>query len=181
MTPRPEPPALLPAHEPGGPRWYAMDHIVTVGETSRARFVYYSHLFSWQGVCRERFGFENCPQYMRSLTQDYAMLTTTASCEFLAEIFEADRISLRLAIPWLRLHLMKGLFEFVRIGRSGDSGDGGIGDGAQQLVARGEQTWANTLRSGDPDHPVFTPAPWSPELLDACIRMGTDISRALTR
>ncbi|MGC0417889.1 acyl-CoA thioesterase [Embleya sp. AB8] len=170
MSTFPDTGVLLPPSGPGRLSWYALDHMVTVGETSRARFVYYSRLFDWQGVCRERFGFTHCPKYMKSLTEDHAMLTTSASCEFLGETFEGEHISLRLALPWVRLHFMQGDFAFYRIAEGG----------GEQLVARGVQTWANTIRSGPVDDPVFAPAPWSEEMLEVCARMGTDLSRALT-
>ncbi|MDI5979861.1 acyl-CoA thioesterase [Amycolatopsis magusensis] len=145
-------------------RWYEMRHLVTFGETSGAGFVYFSHLITWQGQCRERFGYEHCPEYMRDLSGELTMLTRTASCEYLGEISAADLISVRLSIPWVRLHFMKGEFAFHR-----------LRDGTEDLVARGEQTWASARRTES----GFQPAPWPQQVLDACARFGTDLTRAL--
>ena len=148
-------------------RWYEIQHIVTFGETSGVGFVYFSHLFTWQGECRERFGYEHCPEYMRymrGLTGELTMLTCTASCEYLGEMWVGDLISVRLSIPWVRLHFMKGEFAFYR-----------LRDDMEELVARGEQTWASTRRAGS----FFTPAPWPQDVLDACTLFGSDLTRAL--
>jgi acyl-CoA thioesterase FadM len=145
-------------------RWYEMRHLVTFGETSAFGFVYFSHLVRWQGECRERFGYEHCPEYMRGLAGELTMLTSTASCEYLGEIWAADLICVRLSIPWVRLHFMKGEFTFYR-----------LRDGVEDLVARGEQTWASACRAGS----VFAPAPWPQDVLDACTLFGSDVTRAL--
>jgi acyl-CoA thioesterase FadM/NAD(P)-dependent dehydrogenase (short-subunit alcohol dehydrogenase family) len=148
-------------------RWYEIQHVVTFGETSGVGFVYFSHFIKWQGECRERFGYEHCPEYMRymrGLTGELTMLTCTASCEYLGEIWVGDLISVRLSIPWVRLHFMKGEFAFYR-----------LRDGTEELVARGEQTWASARRAGS----VFTPAPWPQDVLDACTLFGSDLTRAL--
>jgi enediyne core biosynthesis thioesterase len=146
------------------PRSYEMRHLVTFGETSGAGFVYFAHLITWQGQCRERFGHEHCPEYMRGLTGEVTMLTNTAACEYLGEIQAADLIAVRLSIPWVRLHFMKGEFAFYR-----------LHDGTEELVARGEQTWASARRAES----GFTPEPWPEEVLDACARFGADLTRAL--
>jgi acyl-CoA thioesterase FadM len=151
-----------------GLRWYAMTHLATVGDTSRAGFVYYARLIEWQGVCRERFGFEHCPGYMNSLRTTHLMVTQSVSCEYFEEIEEGQHIAVRLAIPWIRLHFMKGDFEYYR-----------VGNGQERLVARGEQIWANTLRGGTSERLVLSPAPWTAEVIDVCRWFGTDISRAL--
>ncbi|MFJ2780132.1 MULTISPECIES: acyl-CoA thioesterase [unclassified Kitasatospora] len=161
MTPEAAPPRPAPAQL----RWYEMEHIVTFGETSGAGFVYFAHLFRWQGECRERFGCAYCPRYMGGLTGELTMLTSSASCEYLGEIWAADRILVRLTIPWVRLHFMKGDFAFYR-----------TSEGREDLVARGEQMWANVHRDGS----TFAPAPWPAEILDACAHFGTDLTRALT-
>lgn len=146
------------------PRCYEMRHLATFAETSGAGFVYYSHLITWQSECRERFGYEHCPEYMRGLAGELTMLTCTASCEYLGEIWAADLIAVRLSIPWVRLHFMKGEFGFYR-----------LHDGTEDLVARGEQTWASARRTES----GFAPAPWPQEVLDACARYGSDLTRAL--
>lgn len=160
----------VPTDPAAGRPWFAMEHLVTVGETTRAGFVYYATLFEWQGRCRELFGFRQLPLYMTALGVDRALLTVSASCEFLGEIFEGERVSVRLSVPWVRLHYMKGEFAFYR-----------VTDHDAELVARGEQMWANMLRSGPLPSPVFSPAPWPQDVLDLCGRMQTDVSRALIR
>lgn len=173
-VPRPGTPALVMTPESPQPRsapmplrWYEMQHVVTFGETSGVGFVYFSHLIKWQGECRERFGYQYCPdymRYMRGLAGEPTMLTCTASCEYLGEIWVGDVISVRLSIPWVRLHFMKGEFAFYR-----------LRDGIEELVARGEQTWASTRSAGS----TFTPAPWPQDVLDACALFGSDLTRAL--
>ncbi|MEU3462952.1 acyl-CoA thioesterase [Streptomyces sp. NPDC006733] len=149
---------------PSGPRGYEMHHRVTFGETSGVGFVYFHHLLRWQGECREQFGYDHCPDYMSGLSGDLTMLTSSASCEYLGEIWPGDAVTIRLTIPWVRLHFMKGDFAYYRT--TGAS---------SELVGRGEQMWANAHRTGS----VFRPAPWPQEVIDACVRFGTDISRAL--
>jgi acyl-CoA thioesterase FadM len=145
-------------------RWYRIDHFVTFGETSGAGSVYFANLIRWQGECRERFGYEHCPQYMRALAGELTMHTSSVSCEYLSEIHAADQISIRLSIPWIRLHLMKGDFAFYRAAPRTEP----------VLVARGQQLWANAYRNSDPP----AAAPWPREVINACSRFGTDLSRA---
>ncbi|TMR17526.1 acyl-CoA thioesterase [Nonomuraea turkmeniaca] len=165
MSPARRAAGLIPDDNPTARRWFAIDHYVTFGETSAAGFVYYLRLLEWQGHCRERFGYAYCPDYMNRLRGELVMPTCTASCEYLTEIYPNDLISIRLSIPWLRLHLMKGEFVYYRISRTG----------AEELVARGEQQWANMR----PDGETMTPEPWPEEVLKTCRLMNTDLSRAL--
>jgi acyl-CoA thioesterase FadM len=164
MTAIEEIPGVLLPRLPDTPGKYAIDHIVTFGETSRAGVVYYSRLIEWQGICRERFGFHLCPEYMKS--QELTLLTMSVTCEYLAETFEADHISIRLTIPWVRLHVMKGEFEYYRI------------TDHEQLIARGTQVWASTRRTGTCEVPQFEPSPWPEKILDLAASMGADLTRA---
>ncbi|MGC5016824.1 acyl-CoA thioesterase [Streptosporangium sp. DT93] len=146
------------------PRRYRMEHLVTYGETSAAGTVYFAHLIRWQGECRESFGYAHCPAYMRDLSAGRTMVTSSASCEYLGEIHAGDRIAVRLSVPWIRLHFMQGEFTFHRVQPDGD-----------ELVARGEQLWANAHRVDG----ALVPAPWPAEVVRACARFGADVSRAL--
>ncbi|WP_433655145.1 acyl-CoA thioesterase [Nocardia sp. CA-128927] len=170
MTALQESPGLLIPNAAGTFSQYRLEHVVTFGETSRAGFVYYRNLIDWQGVCRERFAFDYIPEYMMSLRKDIAMLTTSVTCEYAGEVYETDRISIRMSIPWIRLHFMAGEFEYYR-----------ITDDGEQPIASGIQLWANTRRTGDPDSPDFVPEPWTREVIDVCTRMGTDLTRALVK
>src|SRR5882757_878947 len=97
-------PQVLPAVTPGGRRWFTMDHLVTFGETSKAGFVYFTRFFEWQGLCRETCGYLFLADYMESLDEHHAMITSSASCELLLEVQAAETITLRMAVVWVRLH-----------------------------------------------------------------------------
>lgn len=142
-----------------------VEHMVTMGETSAAGFVYFSAFIDWQGYARERVGIKYFPQYMADITAGrVTMLTTSCSCEYLGEAWFGDRVHIRMTSPWIRLHFAKGVFEYYRVTDDGD-----------QLIGRGEQIWSNAVRSGD----TFVPGPWSEEFVDVARAVGADTSRAL--
>ncbi|SDT83299.1 Acyl-CoA thioesterase FadM [Streptomyces sp. TLI_053] len=155
---------ILPPHEPGGPFWYAIDHVVTYGETGMAGPVYYLRLIEWQGRLRELFGLDLTPDYITAVSagRKLYMSTQAVSGEFLKLIRAGDVLSLQMALPWAQGHRLMGEYAFYRPTRDG-----------QELVARGEQIWTNTDFQG-------TPVPWPTDVLDILRRMNTDISRALT-
>jgi acyl transferase domain-containing protein/acyl-CoA thioesterase FadM len=186
VPPMPEPPAATVTHsteqtqtltappayettppDADGKRWFAIHHLATVGETTMAHYVHYSHLLNWQGKCRETFGFVHFPAYMNSLSPDSVLLTASASCEYLDVVRAGERLSIRLNIPWVRLNILQADFTIHR-----------ITSGAEHLVARGTQTWANARNTGDPEQPVFDAAPWPEEILNAARFLGADTTLA---
>ncbi|MGW2184450.1 SDR family oxidoreductase [Streptomyces sp. NPDC001719] len=153
----------------GGLPYYETEHIVTFGEVSSSGFAYFAKYVEWMGECRERFGFEAFPEYMAAC---YAgtefMLTVEASCEYLGELWVNDRAVIRMTAARADMTFMTGRFYIFRA----NPGE------PEQLIARGEQTWASALP--DPANPkTMHPAPWRLEVLERINAMGGDTSRAL--
>ncbi|MFI6317849.1 beta-ketoacyl synthase N-terminal-like domain-containing protein [Nonomuraea sp. NPDC050556] len=154
---RPLKPRDLPCYE-----WH---HAVMFGETSAVGIVYYAELLNWIGHCREQWAFETFPVYMRGLMTGRAlMVTDEISLKYLGEMWANDRITIRMRVPWVRMHHMYGTFTIHR-----------HTPGGEQLVAKGWQTWANCTPGGEGE---IEPAPWQQEVLSGLTAMGTDISRA---
>ncbi|MGW6456629.1 acyl-CoA thioesterase [Streptomyces sp. NPDC055078] len=152
--------------EPRGQRWFSIEHQVTAGDTSAVGPVYYARLIDWQGRCREQAGMLGAPLFSSDISGDYAMLTRSCSCEYERELWYGDLVAIRLTVPWVRMHLMKGEFRFHRITEPGQPGG--------ELIALGEQIWVSARRAGG----EYEPAPWSRELVDAAEALGAEISRA---
>ncbi|MFD4924167.1 acyl-CoA thioesterase [Streptomyces goshikiensis] len=145
---------------------FTIEHVVTAGDTSAVGPVYYARLIDWQGRCREQAGMAGAPVFSSDISGEHAMLTRSCSCEYERELWFGDQVAIRLTVPWVRLHLMKGEFRFYRITGPGDPGG--------ELVARGEQIWASAHRAGD----HYEPGPWPAELVRCAARLGADVSRA---
>ncbi|MFF0148163.1 acyl-CoA thioesterase [Amycolatopsis sulphurea] len=139
-------------------------HTVTMGETSSVGFVYFSKLIDWQGQYRELFGIERIRNYMETLGGDTTMVTHSCSCQYFNEIWFADRVLVRITVPWVRMQFAQGVFEYYRATETGEV-----------LAAKGEQVWMSARRQGN----VFSPGPWPQEFLDATRELGADTSRAL--
>lgn len=170
---RHEEPAAGPKFHPGIPAtgglpYYETEHIVTFGDVSSSGFMYYAKYIEWMGKCRERFGFEAFPAYMAAC---YAgtefMLTLETSCEYLGELWVNDRAVVRMTAARADLTTMSGRFHIFRA----NSG------ATEQIVARGEQTWASALPDVT-DSKTMHPAPWRPEVLARVAAMGGDTSHA---
>ncbi|MEV7521811.1 beta-ketoacyl synthase N-terminal-like domain-containing protein [Streptomyces sp. NPDC091371] len=154
-----------PTEASEGLPYYEWSHVVMFGDTSAAGIVYYAELLNWIGHCREQWAFEAFPEYMDGLmTGKTLMLTDSVHLDYLGEMWANDRITVRMTIPWVRMHFMYGKFTIHR-----HTADG------EQLVATGEQTWANATPGGAGE---IGPAPWQPEVLAGLSVMGTDVSRA---
>ncbi|MFC5805808.1 beta-ketoacyl synthase N-terminal-like domain-containing protein [Streptomyces formicae] len=166
----PAPPTVRPGlHGPGestsGLPYYEWTHVAMFGDTSAAGIVYYAELLNWIGHCREQWAFETFPAYMDGLmTGKTLMLTDSVHLDYLGEMWANDRITVRMTIPWVRMHFMYGEFHIHR-----HTADG------EQLVATGTQTWANATPGGEGE---IGPAPWQPEVLAGLAVMGTDTTRA---
>ncbi len=154
---------LLAPREANGPVPYAVDHVVTHGETSVLGPVYYMRLFEWQGRLRELFSLDLLTDYMKLLDdRRVLMVTVSAACEYLATIHAGDRVSQQMTVPWLRGSRAMGEYAFYRTTADG-----------QELVARGEQMWTNT-------DSLFNPAPWPGSVLGILRHMNTNISQPFT-
>ncbi|MET8825076.1 acyl-CoA thioesterase [Streptomyces sp. NPDC004610] len=158
--PTPKVGVLLPPDEKDGLRRYALDHLVTYGETSMAGFVYFSRLIDWQGKLRETVAVDMTPDYARGLTEGRLMLTQSVSCEYVSEIKFGESISLRVTVPMVRGFRMLGDFTFYR----------GSGAG-EELVAHGTQLWVNADAHG-------TPSPWPADMITFSRLLGADVSGA---
>ncbi|WP_157897298.1 acyl-CoA thioesterase [Mycobacteroides franklinii] len=146
--------------------WFTIEHRVTAGDTSAVGPVYYARLIDWQGQCREQCGQLGAPVFSSDISGDYVMLTQSCSCEFIAELHFGDLVAIRLTVPWVRMHLMKGEYRFERISVSGEKGG--------ELVAKGEQIWASARHVDG----RMEPCPWPRELVDCVVPLGADVSRA---
>lgn len=121
-------------------------HVVGFEETSLAGNVYYSNHVRWQGRCREMFLREHAPEILTSLEQGFALITTSVSCEYLAELFAFDEVIIRMRLGPLKQNRITMLFEYLR-----------VKEGREELVARGEQQIACMQREGD--RTVSVPVP----------------------
>jgi acyl-CoA thioesterase FadM len=158
-NPQPAAPAPFPDWRP----MHTVHHLVTIGDTSAVGPVYYSKLIDWQARCREEAGLLHIPEYDQGLSGHSAMVTRTCSCEYLKELWFGDHVTISVAVPWVRLHLMKALYAYHR-----------LTDGAEELVATGEQLWASVRRNGN----SFEPGPWPGFFIKTLADLGTDTTRA---
>ena len=128
----------------------AFDHelVVTFEDTNLVGNVYYVNHLRWQGQCRERFLHAHAPGVIAALRDGLALVTTRCSCEYYAELFAFDRITVRMTLGAVRQNRVLMRFDYLRAG---------------QLVARGEQEVAVMARGED----ALRPAPLPGELRDA--------------
>lgn len=109
-------------------RAYEYRHVVTFGETNVVGNVYFSHYLAWQGSCREMFLRDYAPEVLAELRQDLALVTTRISCEYLDQLFALDEILIRMRLGAVVQNRLTMTFEYWR-----------LGNGREELVARGEQ------------------------------------------
>jgi enediyne biosynthesis thioesterase len=119
-------------------RQYEYRHRVSFQDTNLVGNVYYTNHLGWQGRCRELFLHEHAPEIVAQLGQDLCLATVRCSCEYLAELFAFDEISVRMSLSELVQNRMRLAFEYWR-----------HRDGTEELVARGEQEVAVMRRVGD--------------------------------
>jgi len=122
------------------------EHIVTFDETNVVGNVYFVNHLRWQGHCRELFLHDRAPGVVAELLDGLALVTTRCSCDFFAELFAFDRIVVRMSLADLSQHRVTMRFDYVR-----------RRDGADELVARGEQQIACLRREGGTIAPVPVP------------------------
>lgn len=123
-------------------RAYEYRHVVGFEETNLIGNVYYANHVRWQGRCREMFLRDRAPEVIEALKHGLVLVTTRVSCEFMAELFAFDEISLRMRLGDLTQNRITMNFEYWR---------------GEELVARGEQQVACMQREGKQVVPVPVP------------------------
>lgn len=123
-------------------RAYEYRHVVGFEETNLIGNVYYANHVRWQGRCREMFLRDRAPEVIEALKHGLALVTTRVSCEFMAELFAFDEITLRMRLGELAQNRITMNFEYWR---------------GEELVARGEQQVACMQREGKQVVPVPVP------------------------
>ena len=115
-------------------------------ETNLVGNVYYVNHLRWQGRCRELFLRDHAPDVLESLRQDLRLVTTRCSCDYLAELSAFDEVVVRMRLRALVQNRISLQFEYWR-----------SADGAEYLVARGEQQVACMRQSGGDLVPTHVP------------------------
>ena len=123
-------------------RAYEYRHVVGFEETNLIGNVYYANHVRWQGRCREMFLRDRAPDVIEALKHGLVLVTTRVSCEFMAELFAFDEITLRMRLGELAQNRITMSFEYWR---------------GEELVARGEQQVACMQREGKQVVPVPVP------------------------
>ncbi|HEY2157413.1 MAG TPA: acyl-CoA thioesterase, partial [Isosphaeraceae bacterium] len=134
-------------------RAYDYRHVVGFEESNLVGNVYYVNHLRWQGRCREMFLRDHIPTILEDLERDLALVTTSVSCKYLAEIRPFDEIIVRMTLSSLGVDSLDFHFEYLRV----------IGDD-EKPVASGEQSVACMRRdpSGLKPYPI-------PEVLRAVL------------
>ncbi|MEW9552919.1 acyl-CoA thioesterase [Nonomuraea sp. NPDC050783] len=111
--------------------FYEHRHVVTFADTNVVGNVYFTHYVEWQGRCRERFLAEQAPEVVRALAGELVLVTADCSCEFFAELYALDEVSIRMSLAGIEDNRVSMDFGYYRLGA-----------GPARLVARGRQTIA---------------------------------------
>ena len=128
-------------------RYYEYRHVVTFGETNLVGNVYYTHHLDWQGRCRELFLRHHAPDVVEDLSSHFSLATVRCECEYLAELMVFDEVIVRMRLAELVQNRITLAFEYWR-----------RKDGAEELVARGEQQVACMKHDGASLAPAPVPA-----------------------
>lgn len=126
------------------PRSYDLHHVVAFEETNVVGNVYYVNHLRWQGRCREMFLREHAPDIVRQLSDGLALATVRVSCEFFAELFAFDEITVRMRLGEVVQNRILLKFEYER-------------ERDHVLVAQGEQEVACMQRHADELQPCEIP------------------------
>ena len=116
------------------PKFYEYRHVVGFEETNVAGNVYYANYVRWQGRCREMFLKEYAPDVLDLLNDDLALVTLHVSCDYLAELYAFDEVTLRMSLAEMVQNRVTMQFDYHKA------------DGI--LCARGRQQIACMRRSG---------------------------------
>ncbi|MBP2702999.1 acyl-CoA thioesterase [Microbispora sp. RL4-1S] len=129
--------------------YYEHRQVVTFADTNVVGNVYFTHYFEWQGRCRERFLADQAPEVLQALAGDLVLVTVDCSCEFFAELYALDEVSIRMSLGGVDDNRVTMDFGYYRVGA-----------GPARLVARGRQTIACLRRGpGGALVPVEIPGP----------------------
>ncbi|MGB8370164.1 MAG: acyl-CoA thioesterase [Limisphaerales bacterium] len=127
-------------------RYYEYRHIVSFQETNLVGNVYFTNHLGWQGRCREMFLRDHAPEVIDELSRGLSLATINCSCEYFAELTAFDEIIVRMRLAELVQNRMRLAFEYWR-----------RKNGAEELVARGEQQIACMRREGGKLLPALVP------------------------
>jgi enediyne biosynthesis thioesterase len=127
-------------------RYYEYRHIVGFEETNLVGNVYYVNYVRWQGRCREMFLLEHAPGVLDDLRRDLKLFTIKSECEYLAEITAFDEVSIRMRLEELTQTQIGFAFDYVR-----------VGEGIEELIARGRQRVACMRGSNGSTEPTRVP------------------------
>ena len=133
-------------------RYYEYRHSVSFQETNLVGNVYYTNHLGWQGRCRELFLRDHAPDMIDELSRGLILATVRCSCEYFAELAVFDEVIVRMSVAELLQNRITLAFEYWR-----------RKNGAEELVARGEQQVACMKREGD----RLVPAPVPQSLREA--------------
>ncbi len=128
-------------------KFYEYRHVVGFEETNLVGNVYYVNPLRWQGRCREMFLRDHAPEVLDELSRGLALATVRCSCDYLAELFAFDQVSVRMRLGGVVQNRITLLFEYWRL----TAGDG------EELAARGEQVVACMRREGERTVPTAIP------------------------
>lgn len=138
-------------------RSYEYRHVTGFEESNLVGNVYFTNHLRWQGRCRELFIREHAPELLKELAHGLCLVTTSCSCEYLAELSSFDEVIVRMRLGRLTQNRISLFFDYLR--RVGDR---------EELVARGEQRIACMRREGE----RLVPAP-IPAVLENALRPYT--------
>ncbi len=140
-------------------RQKAYEMVIRVGfdEVNRMGTVNFQSYFNWQARCREAFLYDHAPDVVRQLQNGALLVTTDASCEYVAEIDSSRDVICRMTLGDLGEHQLTMRFEYAQ-----------VIDGKEIIVARGRQTTASMRRSKG----VLVPCPILAQLRDALSEYG---------
>ncbi len=127
-------------------RYFSYRHVIGFEETNLVGNVYYVNHLRWQGRCREMFLRRHCPQLINDLGQDLVLATTRCSCEYFTEFSAFDEVEIRMFLAEMRQNRVTMRFEYWR-----------VGEGGEELAARGEQQIACMQRRIDGVAPIPVP------------------------
>jgi enediyne biosynthesis thioesterase len=127
-------------------RFYEYRHVVSFQETNLVGNVYFTHHLAWQGRCRELFLRDRAPDVIAELSRSLALATVSCSCEYFVELTAFDEVIVRMRLAELVQNRMRLVFEYWR-----------LKNGAEELVARGEQQIACMRRNGEKLSPAPVP------------------------
>jgi len=125
---------------------FDITRLVTFGDPKLVGNVYFARYLAWQGECREHFIARNAPGLLDQLRDGLSLVTVDCACEFFAELYAMDTVTIRMSLAAMDGHRVAMRFDYYRSDR-----------GSEQLVARGSQTIAVMRRGPDGMVPAELP------------------------